>query len=867
QQQQQPLYPSTLTISENNELSLPSSSLINNNNNNLVAKKYFEDPNEADHSDLEQPTDAERSTSPSVSDYSSSDDNRDTLRQMNPSSPTSSPTQQPSAFINDNSAPSSAATTAANIAPASSIATNTVSSLPIKDDGHYGDNVNLLPIPGSNGSAKHVTFNIYGAVSENVGDVEIQHTRRFHLSNVTQNYYIYNWEIKPFQPCVTQLSGKIATIILEQPLFILWTNTSIKTKIQADTVLIENQFIPNHFVPSKKYFLDTSDDSGSTIKNNSDYDFYWLKEALMEEPFNLGPANKENQDFLLKAENDIRIWPEVKGLEWIINRWKKYYEKNEDEKDIIAIKNDPTTIENNKHLVGFLIGIDEKKVMSNVKTFGNIIEYEECKDFSFQLQCKDVFDNLIMMEGEKLIWRPSNITNVWLSCGCKVKKERTSFNLYISKSNLINQQNDITIIVKYSSNHRICHCISGTTYGQCHGIIREELANVEGQPQDIRKKVLKDLDAEIRFTGNRQNIPSANVSRTIKSNANASEECNLLEKMHVAIMKANQAEHDYTGQLIKPVPPYLCMKNQDDSSKHPKIINALMTMASGTGSDAPPIDILELATNDLTASNLTRYINKLRDDEFKIYNSKAVPYLVNCGKNILVACLAAYNNETIKQYNERILKNLINNEQINPEKIVIAWCYSHCINAVKNYTRSNKFKSEEYNILKNPISRFAVKMWNKIRINATLVVIKYDTVNQLVLNPLYNPSLQKYFKSTWWNTILFWSDIIPSVKSHTRHATATVEVENNIVKNMDIKKRNLPIDQYITIRVESIKINSKPNCREIIKYTKKSDRRRNEVSTNGDPTISQKQIAQEICMESEVKIGLDQSMVSKCILV
>nr|CAG8587135.1 15200_t:CDS:10 [Entrophospora candida] len=265
QQQQQPLYPSPLTISENNELSLPSSSLINNNNNNLIAKKYFEDPNEADHSDLEQPTDAEKSTSPSVSDYSSSDDNRDSadklqqtnatqsvvptnsaattpqleqpqyqpqyqpppqqyqlqpqyqpqpeqqqpqyqqlpphlqqlqhlqemppqqqqlqqlpphlqqqqqqqlpppqqqtqthaLRQMNPSSPASSPTQQPSAFINDNSTPSSAATTAANVAPASSITTNTVSSLPIKDDGHYGDNVNLLPIPGSNGSAKHVTF-------------------------------------------------------------------------------------------------------------------------------------------------------------------------------------------------------------------------------------------------------------------------------------------------------------------------------------------------------------------------------------------------------------------------------------------------------------------------------------------------------------------------------------------------------------------------------------------------------------------------------------------------------------------------------------------------------------------------------------
>jgi hypothetical protein len=355
------------------------------------------------------------------------------------------------------------------------------------------------------------------------------------------------------------------------------------------------------------------------------------------------------------------------------------------------------------------------------------------------------------------------------------------------------------------------------------------------------------------------------------------------------------------------------MKTQDDSSKYPKILNALMTMASGTGSDAPPIDILELATNDLTASNLTRYINKLREDEFRIYASNTVPYLVNCdcGKNILVACLAAYNNETIKQYNERILKNLIKDEPIDPEKIVIAWCYSHCINAIKNYIRSKKFKSEEYNIEKKTFSKFGMKMWSKIRTNTTLVgaineigkwnwllnqeffqlretnihleknssfikdifhfnddyfsneldtqnlseesddenfdyevmaplvnqwsykinddllflileehgnytinfstlnmnimVMKYDRVNQLVFNPLYNPSLQKYFKSTWWNTILFWSDITPPVKGRTRRTTATVEVENNIVKNMDIKKRNLSLDQYVMIRVKSIK--------------------------------------------------------------
>lgn len=59
---------------------------------------------------------------------------------------------------------------------------------------------------------------------------------------------IYHCKIKPFQQRATQSSGE-TSVVLEQPLFILWTNTSIKTKIEADTVLIENNFHPNHFVP------------------------------------------------------------------------------------------------------------------------------------------------------------------------------------------------------------------------------------------------------------------------------------------------------------------------------------------------------------------------------------------------------------------------------------------------------------------------------------------------------------------------------------------------------------------------------------------------------------------------------------------
>ncbi len=58
------------------------------------------------------------------------------------------------------------------------------------------------------------------------------------------------------------------------------------------------------------------------------------------------------------------------------------------------------------------------------------------------------------------------------------------------------------------------------------------------------------------------------------------------------------------------------------------------------------------------------------------------------------------------------------NEKIDSEKIVIVWCYLHCINAIKNYTRSKKLK----NIIlkKTTFPKFTMKMWNKVRINTTL---------------------------------------------------------------------------------------------------------------------------------------------------
>ncbi|CAH1769047.1 5785_t:CDS:2, partial [Entrophospora sp. SA101] len=287
-----------------------------------------------------------------------------------------------------------------------------------------------------------------------------------------------------------------------------------------------------------------------------------------------------------------------------------------------------------------------------------------------------VFENLITLKEEKMIWRCSKVSNSWISkyllkqkqfppqiavavqktynngkkflrkhvycSGFRVKNQKTSFYFDICRMDLLSQKNTITISIKYLEDHDTCHHIAGRFYEQY-----------------IRKEALKDIRPYIRFTGNRQNVPSASAFRTIKSESNPLKDHNLLEKMHVTIMEVNQAEKDdyvkkngmdslnkrkllgyiqdpvqteplsivfynkaslkyyhlyasrnpgifidYTGQLIKPVPPYLCAKYQDNQNDYKKILNALITMPSGSGPNAPPIDILELVANDLTASNL-----------------------------------------------------------------------------------------------------------------------------------------------------------------------------------------------------------------------------------------------------------------------
>ncbi|PKY49983.1 hypothetical protein RhiirA4_466195 [Rhizophagus irregularis] len=135
----------------------------------------------------------------------------------------------------------------------------------------------------------------------------------------------------------------------------------------------------------------------------------------------------------------------------------------------------------------------------------------------------------------------------------------------------------------------------------------------------------------------------------------------------------------------------------------------------------------------------------------------------------------------------------------------------------------------------------------------------------------------------WWKTIILWSNLVPAIKSRTRRTTATVEVENNIVKNLDIGKKNLSIDQYIYTKTQTLKSMQNLNATNLQTDTNdmyeqwKSKKRKvfskeeTDIMNNfkvvmeyrkGLDAPSQSRIALEIRELSTHSIGFNQSMVS-----
>lgn len=77
----------------------------------------------------------------------------------------------------------------------------------------------------------------------------------------------------------------------------------------------------------------------------------------------------------------------------------------------------------------------------------------------------------------------------------------------------------------------------------------------------------------------------------------------------------------------------------------------------------------------------------------KIYGFNVTPFLINadCGKNILLACLHAYNKESYTDYIKRMLRDLNNKTKHDNSKVIIGWCYGHSIRAVYQYVKDKNF--------------------------------------------------------------------------------------------------------------------------------------------------------------------------------
>ena len=89
-----------------------------------------------------------------------------------------------------------------------------------------------------------------------------------------------------------------------------------------------------------------------------------------------------------------------------------------------------------------------------------------------------------------------------------------------------------------------------------------------------------------------------------------------------------------------------------------------------------------------------------------------MPYLVqsDCARGILRAVLLEYNGETPNEYLQRLMENVISGNEPDPQKVVVSWCYGHCIRAVRGHVRSGNFHCQP-NIDKKNILNAAMRMW------------------------------------------------------------------------------------------------------------------------------------------------------------
>ncbi|GBC21856.2 vertnin [Rhizophagus irregularis DAOM 181602=DAOM 197198] len=632
------------------------------------------------------------------------------------------------------------------------------------------------------------------------------------------------------------------------------------------------------------------------------------------------------------------------------------------------------TLDNTSKLVGLLTHTDVSKI-PNSTLKGDLICYEAAKDFTIELPrsqvLRDFVDIILINDETHFKWKQtdesvyeivsllknnknfppqiavairkthkdfySKMLVLDLYCqGCygNRDKDRSTFSVKINKQELFLEKEIIHIIVNFNKEKNICQHEQGKSYGQLRGYARKESAikmiSDKLYPRQLRQYALNNISSESRFTGNRQNVPTASAAKTLSAQIKPKK--SIIERIHIAIASINETHKsqyifengeeaakkikmwgyiqppiktvplsifllneaslcyyhmyagndpgvfiDYTGSLVRSLPKYLISTHSNTmlSQSEPRILNALMSMNSGSGLDAPIINIFEIITNDLTASNLENYLRTLRSEEKRIYGFNVIPFLINadCGKNILLACLHAYNNESYAEYIKRMLNDLYEKKEHDNSKVIIAWCYGHSIRAVCQYVKDKKFviSCQCKCCDKKLLSKFAMKIWNNVRIQETLynaeikarlwhwileqktlklqdleidiskisnlvtLNLDYDfnedafteisdldnlldkddsnIISEIYENSLQNSNQNNEFQQFYWKytfnneTLVLWSNVVTQIRERSRKTTATIEVENKIIKHYDIKQRNLDLDKYLYERTNALKAN------------------------------------------------------------
>ncbi|CAG8627445.1 4404_t:CDS:2, partial [Paraglomus occultum] len=329
------------------------------------------------------------------------------------------------------------------------------------------------------------------------------------------------------------------------------------------------------------------------------------------------------------------------------------------------------------------------------------------------------------------------LTKYFYCAGCVIStKSSGKFN--ISVKELATEQSYVQLNVIFSKDQCTCTHLIGVTYGQTRGLSRQLLNAEENLPRQMQSKALSGLTPERILTGNRQHVPTAKAAKQLRYSTNPSKEYSIAERFIDAIQKINEKEKadfiakngadaarnrlltghiqkplqldplavnlyneasiqychhfaqnnpglfiDYTGLMIRDVFKLLREKPAEVEERTKKVLNAMLTIPSAdstTDGIAPPVLAAEFITTDLSAEHLTTALHYFRRQEYEMFRSNTVPYLVqsDCARGILRATLAEYNDESPNEYLQRLTMDAIENKESDPRKVIIAWCYAHC---------------------------------------------------------------------------------------------------------------------------------------------------------------------------------------------